>query len=115
MPREDWYFKKWNPWRPFGTRTAETIFREAIKKLWTEKKAEDYELNIVKGILDRAERWDLEAIKIYLDRVYGKPKQIIENQWDTTLENTKAIDKLNALLDDESTKWKLSKNNKGAR
>ena len=35
---------------------------------------------------------------MYLDRLYGKPKQVIESKTELTLENTKAVDTLNTLL-----------------
>jgi len=35
---------------------------------------------------------------MYLDRLYGKPKQVIEQKTNLTLEDSKAVDTLNSLL-----------------
>lgn len=80
-------FKKWqswNPaWRPKWARSAATIFREAIEKIEKDQKIEDVERDLVTVVIAKAKKGDLKAMEMYLDRVYGKPKQSIET---TTIE-----------------------------
>lgn len=100
-------FVKWNTywkWRPAGGRNAETLFREAIAKIAKNQKVEDIEIDIVNGILNRAKEWELEAVKIYLDRVYGKPKQTIEGDMRSELvfSDTEWVEALQYLLDQKN-------------
>lgn len=99
-----WQFKPWKewwPWRPKGSRNAESLFREAIAKIAKDQKVEDIEIDIVNGILNRAKEWELEAVKIYLDRVYWKPKQTIEqdNSHKLDLSDNDGMEALQYLLD----------------
>jgi hypothetical protein len=80
MPREDTQFKPWNPWRPVWSRSVETLFRDAIAKIAKDQSVEDVERELVITLLAKAKKWDMRALEMYLDRLYGKPKQKIE--WD---------------------------------
>lgn len=75
MPREDTQFKPWNPWRPVWSRSIETLFRDAIAKIATDQSIEDVERELVITLLAKAKKWDMRALEMYLDRLYGKPKQ----------------------------------------
>lgn len=86
MPSSDTQFKPWNPWRPFWTRSVETLFRDAIKKIATDQKIEDVERDLVITLLAKAKKWDMRALEMYLDRLYGKPKQKIEWEFDWKIE-----------------------------
>ena len=79
MPKEDTQFKKGNPWRPFGTRNIETLFRDAIEKVAIDQKVEDVERDLIITLLAKARKGDIRALEIYLDRLYGKPKQYNEH------------------------------------
>ena len=65
----------WWPWRPVWSRSAETLFRDAIEKIATDQKIEDVERDLVISLLAKARKGDLKALDMYLDRLYGKPKQ----------------------------------------
>lgn len=82
-------FKPWQSWnpngRPKGQRTVETLFRDAIAKLAEDNPdIVDYERDLVTTIFNKAKDWDLKALEMYLDRLYGKPKQnwSLEVTWD---------------------------------
>lgn len=79
MPKEDTQFKPWNPWRPVWSRSAETLFRDAIEKIAKDQKIEDVERDLVITLLAKAKKGDLRALDMYLDRLYGKPKQEVNN------------------------------------
>jgi len=49
---------------------------------------EDVERDLVITILDKAKKGDLKAMEMYLDRLYGKPKQKIETTGDMSVELT---------------------------
>lgn len=103
MPKEDTQFKpwqSWNPaWKPPWTRSVETLFRDAIEKIAKDNPdVKDVERELIVTLLAKAKKWDMRALEMYLDRLYGKPKQVIESKTELTLENTKAIDTLNSLL-----------------
>lgn len=78
MPREDTQFKPWNPWRPAWSRSVETLFREAIKKLQKDQWIEDVERDLIITMLAKAKKWDMRAMEMWLDRLYGKPKQTFD-------------------------------------
>ncbi len=79
MPKEDTQFKPWNPWRPVWARNAETLFRDAIEKIAKDQDVEDVERDLVITLLAKAKKGDLRALDMYLDRLYGKPKQEVNN------------------------------------
>lgn len=87
MPREDTQFKPWNPWRPVWSRSVETLFRDAIAKIATDQSIEDVERELVITLLAKAKKWDMRALEMYLDRLYWKPKQTVDNNhtWNLTL------------------------------
>lgn len=87
MPREDTQFKPWNPWRPVWSRSIETLFRDAIAKIATDQSIEDVERELVITLLAKAKKWDMRALEMYLDRLYWKPKQTVDNNhtWNLTL------------------------------
>ena len=87
MPREDTQFKPWNPWRPVWSRSVETLFRDAISKIATDQSIEDVERELVITLLAKAKKWDMRALEMYLDRLYWKPKQTVDNNhtWNLTL------------------------------
>ena len=110
-----WQFKPWKewwPWRPKGSRNAEALFREAIAKIAKDQKVDDIEIDIVNGILNRAKEWELEAVKIYLDRVYGKPKQTIDNthKWEIEILDMDGVEALQHLIDKRNG-WRTSNSN----
>jgi hypothetical protein len=79
MPFKPW--ESWNPaWRPPWSRSVETLFRDAIAKIAKDQSVEDVERELVITLLAKAKKWDMRALEMYLDRLYGKPKQKIE--WD---------------------------------
>lgn len=90
MPKPLWKkWQSWNPaWRPKGARSVETLFREAIDKLAKDLDIEDVERDLVITILAKAKKGDLKAMEMYLDRMYGKPKQKIETTGDVNVELT---------------------------
>lgn len=96
MPKEDWYFKPWNPWRPPWSKNVETLFREAINKVaksqWY-KDDDEVERDLLVKILTQAKSWNLKAMEMYLDRLYGKPKQTVENkiEWELKINNIKEL------------------------
>ena len=87
MPREDTQFKPWNPWRPVWSRSIETLFRDAIAKIAKDQSVEDVERELVITLLAKAKKWDMRALEMYLDRLYWKPKQTVDNNhsWNLTL------------------------------
>ena len=92
MPKEDTQFKIWNPWwpwRPPWSRSVETLFRDAIEKIAKDQKIEDVERDLVITLLAKAKKWDMKALEMYLDRLYGKPKQStdIKHSWMIALED----------------------------
>lgn len=72
-------FEKWNPWwpwRPPWQRSVETLFRDAIEKIAQDNpEVKDVERELVITLLAKAKKWDMRALEMYLDRLYGKPKQ----------------------------------------
>ena len=86
-PNPSTRFKEWNPWRPFWTRSVETLFRDAIAKIATDQSIEDVERELVITLLAKAKKWDMRALEMYLDRLYGKPKQTVDtnHSWNLTL------------------------------
>ena len=74
-PNESTRFQPWNPWRPVGTRNVETLFRDAIEKMALDGGIEDVEKDLILALLAKAKGWDIKALEMYLDRLYGKPKQ----------------------------------------
>ena len=90
MPKEDTQFKPWNPWWPWRTpwsRSVETLFRDAISKIALDQSIEDVERELVITLLAKAKKWDMRALEMYLDRLYGKPKQTVDNNhtWNLTI------------------------------
>lgn len=90
MPKEDTQWKpwqSWNPaWKPPWTRSVETLFRDAIKKIAEDQSIEDVERDLVITLLAKAKKWDMRALEMYLDRLYWKPKQKIEWEFDWKIE-----------------------------
>ena len=83
-------FEKWNPWwpwRPPWARSVETLFRDAIAKIAKDQSIEDVERELVITLLAKAKKWDMRALEMYLDRLYGKPKQTVDNNhsWIVTI------------------------------
>ena len=69
-------WQSWNPaWKPPWTRSVETLFRDAISKIALDQSIEDVERELVITLLAKAKKWDMRALEMYLDRLYGKPKQ----------------------------------------
>lgn len=69
-------WQSWNPaWKPVWTRSIETLFRDAISKIALDQSIEDVERELVITLLAKAKKWDMKALEMYLDRLYGKPKQ----------------------------------------
>lgn len=75
----DTKFKPWHPWwpwRPPWSRSVETLFRDAIAKIAEDNpEVKDVERELVITLLAKAKKWDMRALEMYLDRLYGKPKQ----------------------------------------
>lgn len=76
-------FKPWQSGNPAGkprwARWVETLFRDAIKKIAQDNpEVKDVERELVITLLSKAKKGDIRAMEIYLDRLYGKPKQRIE-------------------------------------
>ena len=86
-------FEKWNPWwpwRPPWQRSVETLFRDAIEKIAQDNpEVKDVERELVITLLAKAKKWDMRALEMYLDRLYGKPKQStdVKVEWNIKLEN----------------------------
>ena len=77
-PNPSTRFKEWNPWRPFWTRSVETLFRDAIEKIAQDNpEVKDVERELVINRLAKAKKWDMRALEMYLDRLYWKPQQKI--------------------------------------
>lgn len=75
-------FQKGNPgwpWRPPWMRNVETLFRDAIKKISEDQNIADLERDLITSLLAKAKDWDIKALEMYLDRLYGKPKQTNDN------------------------------------
>ena len=100
-PFQPW--QSWNPaWRPVWSRSVETLFRDAIKKIATDQNIEDVERELVITLLAKAKKWDIKALEMYLDRLYGKPKQqtdITTNGESLNPYNTKTSEELIKMLD----------------
>jgi len=97
-------FVKWQSWNPAGkppwARCIETLFRDAIKKIAKDNpEVKDVERELIITLLAKAKKWDMRAIEIYLDRLYGKPKQKIETELTGSMnvispEDRKLLDKV---------------------
>ena len=74
-PNPSTRFQEWNPWRPVWSRSVETLFRDAIAKIAKDQSVEDVERELIVTLLAKAKKWDMRALEMYLDRLYGKPKQ----------------------------------------
>ena len=90
MSDKSYQFQPWNPWwpwRPPWARSVETLFRDAIAKIATDQSIEDVERDLVITLLAKAKKWDMRALEMYLDRLYWKPKQTVDNNhtWNLTL------------------------------
>ena len=89
----DTKFKKWHAWwpgRPAWWRTAETLFRDAIAKIEKSMEWEDIDIEreLIINIFKQAKNGNLKAMEMYLDRLYGKPKQKVEWEFDWKIEIT---------------------------
>lgn len=75
MPFTPWI--SWNPdGRPPWSRNVETLFRDAIEKIAKDNpEIKDVERELIVTLLAKAKKWDMRALEMYLDRLYGKPKQ----------------------------------------
>lgn len=87
MSDKPYQFQPWNPWwpwRPPWSRSIETIFRDAIAKVATDQSVEDVERELIITLLAKAKKWDMRAMEMYMDRLYGKPKQTFDwnLKWD---------------------------------
>ncbi len=101
-PNPSTRFQEWNPWRPHWTRNVETLFRDAIAKIAKDQSIEDVERELVITLLAKAKKWDMRALEMYLDRLYGKPKQHtdITTNWESLNPyNTKTSEELLKMLD----------------
>ena len=90
MSDKSYQFQPWNPWwpwRPPWARSVETLFRDAIEKIAKDQSIEDVERELVITLLAKAKKWDMRALEMYLDRLYWKPKQTVDNNhtWNLTL------------------------------
>ena len=101
-------FEKWNPWwpwRPPWTRSVETLFRDAIEKIAKDNpEVKDVERELIITLLAKAKKWDMRALEMYLDRLYGKPKQAT----DLKVSGTLGINTLKNMSDEElfkSSQW----------
>ena len=81
-------WQSWNPaWKPVWTRSVETLFRDAIEKIAKDNpEIKDVERELIVTLLAKAKKWDMRALEMYLDRLYGKPKQKIEWEIDWKFE-----------------------------
>ena len=94
-------WQSWNPaWKPVWTRSVETLFRDAIKKIATDQNIEDVERELVITLLAKAKKWDMRALEMYLDRLYWKPKQ----SSDIKVSGTLWVNMLKNMSDDELIK-----------
>jgi len=78
-------WQSWNPaWRPVWSRSVETLFRDAIAKVAKDQNIDDVERDLIITLLAKAKKWDMRAMEMYMDRLYGKPKQTIDwnLKWD---------------------------------
>ena len=101
-PNPSTRFKEWNPWRPVWSRSVETLFRDAIAKIAKDQSVEDVVRDLVITRLAKAKKWDMRALEMYLDRLYGKPKQhtdITTNGESLNPYNTKTSEELLKMLD----------------
>lgn len=102
--KQDTRFKPWESWNPAGrppwTRNIETLFRDAIKKIWLDQSIDDVERDLIITLLAKAKKWDMRAMEMYLDRLYGKPKQVVDNNNNNnsqiTIVDKKQIDSMTA-------------------
>lgn len=90
MADKDYLFQPWNPWwpwRPPWSRSVETLFRDAIEKIAKDQNIEDVERDLIMTMLAKAKKWDMRAMEMWLDRLYGKPKQTNDNNnsWTVTI------------------------------
>lgn len=96
-------WQSWNPaWRPPWSRSVETLFRDAIAKIAKDQSVEDVERELVITLLAKAKKGDIKALDMYLDRLYGKPKQhtdITTNGESINPYNTKTSEELLKMLD----------------
>lgn len=96
-------WQSWNPaWRPVWSRSVETLFRDAIAKIAKDQSVEDVERELVITLLAKAKKGDIKALDMYLDRLYGKPKQHtdITTNWESLNPyNTKTSEELLKMLD----------------
>ena len=101
MPFVPW--QSWNPaWRPVWSRSVETLFRDAIAKIAKDQSVEDVERELIITLLAKAKKGDIKALDMYLDRLYGKPKQhtdITTNGESLNPYNTKTSEELIKMLD----------------
>lgn len=83
-PNPSTRFQEGNPWRPPWSRNIETLFRDAIAKVAKDQSVEDVERELIITLLAKAKKWDMRALEMYLDRLYGKPKQStdITSKWE---------------------------------
>jgi hypothetical protein len=91
MPFKPW--ESWNPaWRPPWSRSVETLFRDAIAKIAKDQSIEDVERELVITLLAKAKKWDMRALEMYLDRLYGKPQQKVNLSWWVEITSIDIID-----------------------
>ena len=91
----DTKWKPWQSWNPAGKppwiRNVETLFRDAIAKIAKDQSIEDVERELVITLLAKAKKWDMRALEMYLDRLYWKPKQTVDQKTTLDVSWVKAI------------------------
>ena len=96
MSDKSYQFQPWNPWwpwRPPWARSVETLFRDAIEKIAQDNpEVKDVERELVITLLAKAKKWDMRALEMYLDRLYGKPQQKIAHSGWLEITNIEIID-----------------------
>lgn len=88
----NWRFKPWNPgWpgRKPGSRNVETLFKDAIEKIWIDAKVDDVERDLIIKLLDMAKKGNIRAMDMWLDRCFGKVQQKIEANVSMNIEASK--------------------------
>lgn len=96
-------FKPGAEWRgnangkPKGARHFSTLIREAIQKV-AEGDDEPADILIVKQLVDKAKKGDLQAIDRVLDRTDGKAEQTINLEADVTINDGLTDEEKSALL-----------------
>lgn len=83
--------------KPKGARHFSTLIREAIQKV-AEGDDEPADILIVKQLVDKAKKGDLQAIDRVIDRTDGKAEQTINLEADVTINDGLTEEEKSALL-----------------